>query len=258
MAALGPGLPREAGEERPLVEPGPGAVRVVVREATAEPASTPLVVEPVPPAAAPRRDDPPATERAEATAAAASAVAEPAIVAAVEPDGRRTTWTVLEAGPERVRAIRAEPGNPGDGPPGGVADGADPGALGGAIRLSALLGPVRREPDGRQVREVVVAGWRFVVEVDAARRALLRERARRGGEAARHGGPTEVRAVIPGRVVAVAVAEGDVVAAGSDLLVVEAMKMQNEVRSPRDGIVRRVAVGVGQSLELGDLLVVIE
>jgi biotin carboxyl carrier protein len=108
------------------------------------------------------------------------------------------------------------------------------------------------------VREVVVDGWRFVVEVEPARRALLRERARRSAEAASHGGPAEVRAVIPGRVVAVAVVEGDPVAAGGELLVVEAMKMQNEVRSPRDGVVRRVAVGVGESVELGDLLVVIE
>ena len=63
--------------------------------------------------------------------------------------------------------------------------------------------------------------------------------------------------MIPGRVVAVAVAPGDVVAAGQTLLVVEAMKMQNELRTPRDGTVERVAVGVGETIDLGDLLMVI-
>ncbi|HLQ47406.1 MAG TPA: biotin/lipoyl-containing protein, partial [Candidatus Dormibacteraeota bacterium] len=71
------------------------------------------------------------------------------------------------------------------------------------------------------------------------------------------GGPLEIHAMIPGRVVAVAVAPGDVVAAGQTLLVVEAMKMQNELRTPRDGTVERVAVGVGETIDLGDLLVVL-
>jgi biotin carboxyl carrier protein len=63
--------------------------------------------------------------------------------------------------------------------------------------------------------------------------------------------------MIPGRVVAVAVARGDIVAAGQTLLVVEAMKMQNELRTPRDGTIERVAVAVGETIDLGDLLVVL-
>ncbi len=55
----------------------------------------------------------------------------------------------------------------------------------------------------------------------------------------------------------VAVAAGDDVAAGQQLLAVEAMKMENELRAPRDGTIERVAVAVGQNVELGDLLVVI-
>jgi biotin carboxyl carrier protein len=58
--------------------------------------------------------------------------------------------------------------------------------------------------------------------------------------------------------VSVDVAEGDAVDAGGRLLVVEAMKMQNELRSPRSGTVGRVAVGPGQTVELGDLLLVVE
>jgi pyruvate carboxylase len=59
-------------------------------------------------------------------------------------------------------------------------------------------------------------------------------------------------------VVSVAVAPGDAVGAGQQLLVVEAMKMQNELRAPRAGTVERVAVGERSTIEVGDLLVVIE
>ena len=45
--------------------------------------------------------------------------------------------------------------------------------------------------------------------------------------------------------------------AGQQLLVVEAMKMQNELRAPRDGTIEQVAVGAGATIEVGDLLLVI-
>jgi biotin carboxyl carrier protein len=66
-----------------------------------------------------------------------------------------------------------------------------------------------------------------------------------------------VRAIIPGRVVALSVSSGDDVEAGQQILVVEAMKMQNELRAPREGSVERVGVAVGDTIEVGDLLVVI-
>jgi biotin carboxyl carrier protein len=108
------------------------------------------------------------------------------------------------------------------------------------------------------VREVLVDGFRFRVEVEPERLASLRERATRGGAAAGHAGAHEIRAVIPGRVLAVAVAAGDRVSAGTTLLVIEAMKMQNELRSPRDGTITRIGATVGGTVEIGDLLVVIE
>jgi biotin carboxyl carrier protein len=111
---------------------------------------------------------------------------------------------------------------------------------------------------GMERLEVLVGGWRFDVEVEPAARALLREQARRGRSEAGRDGPVEVRAIIPGVVVSVSVATGDQVAAGQQLLVVEAMKMQNELRSPRDGVVERVTIGERQTIEVGDLLVVIE
>lgn len=113
-------------------------------------------------------------------------------------------------------------------------------------------------PDGRRAVEVIVDGWRFDLDVEDAQRAALRERASRArATAGMSGGPVEIRAIIPGRVAAVAVAVGDAVTAGQPVLVVEAMKMQNELRAPRDGTVARVAVGEGQTIEIGDVLMVL-
>jgi biotin carboxyl carrier protein len=110
---------------------------------------------------------------------------------------------------------------------------------------------------GIRRREVLVDGFRFDVDVESERIAALRERASQGRAASAHSGPLEVHAIIPGRVVAVSVAPGDAVTAGQQLLVVEAMKMQNELRSPRDGTISRVGVAPGVTIEVGDLLVVI-
>jgi biotin carboxyl carrier protein len=112
-------------------------------------------------------------------------------------------------------------------------------------------------PSGVERVEVVIDGWRFEVEREPASRAELRDRARRGRAEAGHSGPTNVHAIIPGVVVSVSVAPGDAVAAGQQLLVVEAMKMQNELRAPRDGTVEQVAVGAGARIDVGDLLVVL-
>lgn len=112
--------------------------------------------------------------------------------------------------------------------------------------------------DGGRVVEVVVDGWRFEFEVQDAGRAALRERASRPRtEAGPADGPLEIRAIIPGRVAAVTVVAGDAVLAGQAVLVVEAMKMQNELRVPRNGTVSRVAVAAGQTIEVGDLLLVL-
>ena len=67
----------------------------------------------------------------------------------------------------------------------------------------------------------------------------------------------EIRALMPGRVVEVAVAAGDRVEARSLLLVLEAMKMQNEIRTVRGGLVTRVAVEAGRAVEGGALLAII-
>jgi len=130
-----------------------------------------------------------------------------------------------------------------------------------ATTHAVLLTPVpdpRRAAGGVQRVEVVIDGWRFELDVESDARARLRERATSARASAGKGGPSELRAIIPGRVVSVDVAEGDLVEAGGRLLVLEAMKMQNEVRAPRAGTVASLAVGPGQTVELGDVLLVIE
>lgn len=126
---------------------------------------------------------------------------------------------------------------------------------------TALVTPLPdavRSASGVERVEVVVDGWRFEVDVEPEARARLRERATSAGGAAKGAGPLELRAIIPGRVVSVDVAIGDAVDLGGRLLVIEAMKMQNELRSPRTGTVARLAVGAGQTVERGDLLLVLE
>ena len=122
---------------------------------------------------------------------------------------------------------------------------------------AAVVAPLAALAPGRSRHEVVIDGWRFDLEVEDAARAKLRERAARGANAAGPSAPVEIRAIIPGRVAAVRVVAGDEVEPGRTLLVVEAMKMQNELRAPRAGRVERVAVGEGQTIDVGDLLVVL-
>lgn len=126
-----------------------------------------------------------------------------------------------------------------------------------ATDTSAWTGQQRLGLDGVATVEVVVDGWRFEIEVEDAARWELRRRATRDRESGAASGPTEVRAIIPGRVAAVRVVAGDTVEAGASLLVIEAMKMQNDLRAPRAGTVERVAVGEGQTIDNGDLLVVL-
>lgn len=76
--------------------------------------------------------------------------------------------------------------------------------------------------------------------------------------AAEADGVAEIRTQMPGKVVRVLVAEGDEVASGDGIIVVEAMKMQNEMRSPKEGQVRRLACAEGDTVNAGDLLAEIE
>jgi biotin carboxyl carrier protein len=99
---------------------------------------------------------------------------------------------------------------------------------------------------------VSIAGRRIPVELLDARAALRK--------AAHHGqaGTVELRAPMPGKVVKLLVAEGAAVELNQGLMVIEAMKMQNEIKSPKQGVVRQLGVKEGAALNAGDLLAIVE
>ncbi|HEY7472743.1 MAG TPA: biotin/lipoyl-containing protein [Gemmatimonadota bacterium] len=100
-----------------------------------------------------------------------------------------------------------------------------------------------------------VAGWthELRVESDAAHRVAELGLAGGGGS-----GPARIRAPMPGLVLALEVVEGERVEEGQGLLIIEAMKMENEIRAPAAGIVRRLAVSAGDAVEREALLCEIE
>ncbi len=71
-------------------------------------------------------------------------------------------------------------------------------------------------------------------------------------------GPAQVKAAMPGRVIRVLVSEGEAVREGQGLVVLEAMKMQNEIKSPRGGTVRQLSVAEGAVVAAGALLCLVE
>jgi len=96
-----------------------------------------------------------------------------------------------------------------------------------------------------------IAGERFEIEIDDPRAP----RKQHGGTVA--SGQHTLKAAMPGKIVRVLVAAGDEVAAGQGVVVVEAMKMQNEVKSPVAGKVLSLAVQQGAPVAGGDTIAVI-
>jgi biotin carboxyl carrier protein len=71
-------------------------------------------------------------------------------------------------------------------------------------------------------------------------------------------GPRKILAPMPGRVVRLLVAENSPVNAGQGIIVVEAMKMQNEIRSPKKGVVKKIPATPGAAVNNGDILAIVE
>lgn len=85
------------------------------------------------------------------------------------------------------------------------------------------------------------------------------KRLRGTGAAADHGdGPAEIKTAMPGKVVRVLVNAGDRVENGDGIIVVEAMKMQNELKSPKAGVVKEICASEGTTVAAGDILARIE
>jgi biotin carboxyl carrier protein len=122
--------------------------------------------------------------------------------------------------------------------------------------LSLLIG--ERSYD---VRRTVVAGEtvidiegvRFTVEVRDPRSL----RGRRGSGAGTEG-PKKITAPMPGKVVRIVAQAGSDVGSGDGVLVIEAMKMQNELKSPKAGKVAKISVKEGDTVNPGDTLAIVE
>jgi biotin carboxyl carrier protein len=99
---------------------------------------------------------------------------------------------------------------------------------------------------------IIIGSERFAAEVRDPR--SLRSRRAAGAEA----GPAKILAPMPGKIVRVIAAEGDEVEAGQGLVVVEAMKMQNEIKATKKGKVTKIAVREAFAVNAGDLLAIVE
>src|SRR5438552_1683587 len=93
----------------------------------------------------------------------------------------------------------------------------------------------------------------YLIRLEEETRYVIRTK----GGAAAGAGPQTLTAPLPGRITHVAVRTGDTVVAGDTLLVIEAMKMENELRAGAPGTVAEVRVSPGQAVNAGDVLVVI-
>ena len=107
------------------------------------------------------------------------------------------------------------------------------------------------DEDGVSV--VHVDGETYRIRVEEETRYLIRTR---GGAAG--GGGQVLKAPMPGRVVLIEVAVGQRVQKGDGLVILEAMKMENEFRAVGEGTVKEIRVEVGQAVNPGDVLIVIE
>ncbi len=103
---------------------------------------------------------------------------------------------------------------------------------------------------------VNVNGTVYTVEVEEVGGAVTAAPAAKPAAAAPAGAVT-VAAPMPGKILSVNVKPGDKVEAGDVLLILEAMKMQNEIMAPEDGTVSEVRVNAGDTVSTGDVMVIL-
>lgn len=110
-------------------------------------------------------------------------------------------------------------------------------------------------PDERRGRwHITLDGERFAADAVDERTRAIREMTGGAAEAV----DRTVTAPMPGLVVKIEVEEGQTVRAGQGVVVVEAMKMENELKAPTDGVVARIHVEPRQTVEKGTVLITLE
>lgn len=169
--------------------------------------------------------------------------------------GRAQRFQVTVEGQEHdVRVELNDAGEPArvlvDGTPCPVRLGADDAMV---VRPAGDGGPqhVVHLPPGRRPTQASVGGQMVEVDVKTAQEAALAAALAAAGGGS---GSGAVKAPMPGRVVRVLVSEGDAVEVDAPLLIVEAMKMENEVQATTAGVITQVAVAAGDTVDAGQLL----
>lgn len=121
-----------------------------------------------------------------------------------------------------------------------------------SILLEGKSYEVKQETTGTEFN-IVVGGVRFPAHVRDPRSLRSRRAADTGSE-----GVKKIVAPMPGKVVRILAQAGTAVEQGQGVIVIEAMKMQNELKSPKKGIVRKLAVREGAAVEAGQSLAEVE
>ena len=121
-----------------------------------------------------------------------------------------------------------------------------------SIVIDGRAWEVKRERAGGEMH-LMIAGERYAAEVRDPRSFRARQAAGAGLE-----GPKKLVSPMPGKVVRVLVAAGAEVEAGQGIIVVEAMKMQNEIKSPKKGKVSRIVAAEGATVNAGEPLAIVE
>ena len=112
---------------------------------------------------------------------------------------------------------------------------------------------VNERPASKETFDVTIHGRSHEVTIVDPKRLRSGQNSDR-----HHHGVTEIRAPMPGKIVRVQTEAGESVEKGTGVIVVEAMKMQNEMKSPRAGVVVSINVQAGDTVNAGDVLAVIE
>jgi len=99
---------------------------------------------------------------------------------------------------------------------------------------------------GEEDWEVLIRGRQYQVKIEDEREKRLKAAA---GGGVIEGGEFHLKAPMPGLVVSILIEEGQEVKKGQVMLILESMKMQNELKAPRDGVMGRVRVKAGESVE---------
>jgi biotin carboxyl carrier protein len=121
-----------------------------------------------------------------------------------------------------------------------------------SLLIDGISYDVKRE-NTQQETHLWVGSAKYQAEVRDPR--SLQSQRKAAGDA---GGAKKILAPMPGKIVRVLVKEHDSVEAGQGVVVVEAMKMQNELKSPKQGTVQKILVARGASVNAGDLLLIVE